>query len=748
MARYKLKNSNNAVSCEVLNESAGDYIVRFKNGVIQNVPKNRVSRLDNIDEGVLDTVRQAAGEINKYGRKFASKVKDIVNRINSLFIEDFMFFFNGKKPLHVTPPVNVLGAAVNGCDFINIIPGEDIIETCEENGINPDPVSNYKITGQYDGAFQAEWLNSVTKDNTLDEGIDLIDAFFLNEEDEVLKAAESKRKKGVNYSSLTTKPDKGAAKGDDVKNLEDLTREDIVDKLMHHWKFISKGITPPLPLLIWGAPGIGKTAICKGIVDEIESKYGKKVSLITINASHITSDSFTMPASVDKKIPFNKKSQEELDDIRSAVRDGIKNNNMAEKIGLYAKTTTVIKDLPKTWVPVYDPGDIDEDNGVTEEMLDDIANGAYYDPNGNKVREGNGGVIFIDEFVRMNEFGKAAIMDLPADRKIGNLQLGSKWLIVASANRFQDMNIDGNPINMTIEMATMTRFTICNYVPTVDEWLAWGEGQNKKLGGPNLISEVRDYIRYDSQRSTDGYGDYYQMFLIKDNSLDGTNGRACPRTWESISKDLFMYTYAEGYMGVADAIMDPDYKKFNQEFVRRLVSMGAGGEVADRFIKFTVSQIGTFTKQDAQNVIEKGPELGDNDPKVLSTLTSKTINSNIDNIYLMFTQAIEGIELSDSKMMNILMFFARCCAKFNKGNGKSFDTGAFVRAVDKMKNWKRPNGLYDQIEANGVRVYTHPYSVQYATNMSKQGAVYSTNVTLFINNSNGQQEKKDFPSKD
>ena len=195
MARYKLKNSNNAVSCEVLNESAGDYIVRFKNGVIQNVPKNRVSRLDNIDEGVLDTVRQAAGEINKYGRKFASKVKDIVNRINSLFIEDFMFFFNGKKPLHVTPPVNVLGAAVNGCDFINIIPGEDIIETCEENGINPDPVSNYKITGQYDGAFQAEWLNSVTKDNTLDEGIDLIDAFFLNEEDEVLKAAESKRKK-------------------------------------------------------------------------------------------------------------------------------------------------------------------------------------------------------------------------------------------------------------------------------------------------------------------------------------------------------------------------------------------------------------------------------------------------------------------------------------------------------------------------------------------------------------------------
>lgn len=746
MARYKLKNSNNTVNCEILNESAGDYIVRFKNGVIQNVPKNRVSQLDMIDEAVLDNIKDT---VNKYGRKFASKVRDVVNRINSLFIKGFMFFFNGEKPLHVTSPVNVLGAAVNGCDFINIIPGEDIIETCEENGINPDPVSNYKITGQYDGAFQAEWLNSVTKDNTLDEGIDLIDAFFLNEDEIILKDAESKRKKGVNYAKLTTKPDKGVAKGDDVKNLEDLTREDIVDKLMHHWEFVSDGIEPPLPLLIWGAPGIGKTAICKGIVDEIEANSGKKVSLITINASHITSDSFTMPASVDKKIPFNKKSQEELDDIRNAVHDGMKNKNMAEKIGLYAATTTVIKDLPKTWVPVYDPGDVDEDNGVTEEMLDDIANGAYYDQYGNKVREGNGGVIFIDEFVRMNEFGKAAIMDLPADRKIGNLQLGSKWLIVAAANRFQDMNIEGNPINMTIEMATMTRFTICNYVPTVDEWLSWGEGENKKLGGPNLIPEVRDYIRYDSQRATDGYGDYYQMFLIKDNSLDGTNGRACPRTWESISKELFMYTYKKGYTGVAVAIMDPDYKKFNQEFVRRLVSMGAGGEVADRFITFIISQIGTFTEQDAKNIIENGPNLGeDKDPKILGTLKSNTIKTSIDHMFIIFTKSIAGIKLSDSKMMNILMFFARCCSKFDKGNGKSFDSDAFKYAAAKMREWNSPNGLYDQIEVNGVPLRSHPYSVQYATIMSKQTAVYSDTVTLEIKNTNGEMETKEFPSKD
>ena len=87
MAKYKLKNSNNTVNCEILNESAGDYIVRFNNGVIQNVPKDRVSQLDKIDEGVLDTVRQAAGAVNKYGRKFASKVKDIAQKVKEFFVQ-------------------------------------------------------------------------------------------------------------------------------------------------------------------------------------------------------------------------------------------------------------------------------------------------------------------------------------------------------------------------------------------------------------------------------------------------------------------------------------------------------------------------------------------------------------------------------------------------------------------------------------------------------------------------------------
>ena len=120
MAKYKLKNSNNVVNCEILNESANDYIVRFNNGVIQNVPKERVTNLDNIDEGVLDTVRGAAEAVNKYGRKFTSKVKDIAQKVKEFLVKAFVangfVVFKGieNKFLEASHPVNAMEGAKIG----------------------------------------------------------------------------------------------------------------------------------------------------------------------------------------------------------------------------------------------------------------------------------------------------------------------------------------------------------------------------------------------------------------------------------------------------------------------------------------------------------------------------------------------------------------------------------------------------------------------------------------------------------
>ena len=70
MAKYRLRNSNNVVKCEVLNESKNEFVVRFNNGVIQKVPKYRVSNLDRIDEGT---------EVTFYSSKESGSIDDFAS---------------------------------------------------------------------------------------------------------------------------------------------------------------------------------------------------------------------------------------------------------------------------------------------------------------------------------------------------------------------------------------------------------------------------------------------------------------------------------------------------------------------------------------------------------------------------------------------------------------------------------------------------------------------------------------------
>ena len=124
MAKYRLRNSNNVVKCEVLNESKNEFVVRFNNGVIQKVPKYRVSNLDRIDEGVLDAVRGAADSVNKYGRKFVSKIKDTAKKIKeflikALVVDGFVVFKDSENGyLEASHPVNAIEGAKN-TDCVN-----------------------------------------------------------------------------------------------------------------------------------------------------------------------------------------------------------------------------------------------------------------------------------------------------------------------------------------------------------------------------------------------------------------------------------------------------------------------------------------------------------------------------------------------------------------------------------------------------------------------------------------------------
>ena len=164
MAKYKLKNKGRKVNCEILHESENSYVVKFSNGVVQKVPKGRVSELDHIDEGVLDTLKTFGSKIYGKGKEIAQKVKGFFAK---MFNADNFVIFKSEddKILSASHPVNAIEGAII-TDSVNFIPSDDTVVMCEEAGITPKAVENFEFSDDYTGAFEfAEAVEESKKDS-------------------------------------------------------------------------------------------------------------------------------------------------------------------------------------------------------------------------------------------------------------------------------------------------------------------------------------------------------------------------------------------------------------------------------------------------------------------------------------------------------------------------------------------------------------------------------------------------------
>jgi hypothetical protein len=167
------------------------------------------------------------------------------------------------------------------------------------------------------------------------------------------------------------------------------------------------------PLMIWGAPGIGKTQIVKAVLN---AHTGGR--LIDIQTAKMAPDDWALPA--------------------------IYKNEAGEMAA---------KDIPKSWLPVYIPtGDPEEDARRNE-----IAN------------MGEGGVIFLDELSRASGSVQNTCLKLVDERIIGEAKLGDKWTILSASNRADD---DPDSVQ-NFSTALGNRFTQVNYVPDFKSWKEW-----------------------------------------------------------------------------------------------------------------------------------------------------------------------------------------------------------------------------------------------------------------------------------
>jgi hypothetical protein len=264
---------------------------------------------------------------------------------------------------------------------------------------------------------------------------------------------------------------------------------------------ISRHIRKPLArLMIWGAPGIGKTAILRSVLEELGAAY-KDHKLIVKTLSNETPDNFTLPDYV------------EINGERKAT------------------------DVPKTWLPVYKPSG----DPARDQMLDEAC---------------GKGLLFIDELSRATAQVQSVILPLINEGEFNGYKMGSGWSIICASNRDEDES--GNGSQTKISAALSNRFAHVYYEPTVNTWREWADKQG--FMSPLLLQWLS---MPESEEFSGGKYYYYDPNEEYDDG-DETKLMCSPRAWTNAMMDLATceYTLEEGNLS-AFRIMDipRDYLK-------------------------------------------------------------------------------------------------------------------------------------------------------------------------------------------
>lgn len=217
--------------------------------------------------------------------------------------------------------------------------------------------------------------------------------------------------------------------------IDDFTTKELIDELEYHFRNPESG----RPLLIWGAPGIGKTSIVKSFGLE-----NKEVPVIEVILSLMEpTDVVGLPGILpDEKNPEVKRS---------------------------------VNYLPKIW-PI--------DNGDKEIIGE----------NGKKtIVEGKGGIIFLDEINRAHPSVQAAMLKVIFDREIAgaNYKIPDKWLIVAAANRQEDE--PGGSIK-PMSFALANRFAQINLISDPSSWVEWARNRNLDDDVVSFVELMQEYF--------------------------------------------------------------------------------------------------------------------------------------------------------------------------------------------------------------------------------------------------------------
>jgi hypothetical protein len=201
------------------------------------------------------------------------------------------------------------------------------------------------------------------------------------------------------------------------------------------------------PIFVYGAPGIGKTQI----VGEVATELGiPLMDFKNLDVQFMNPEDFSgVPSQHNIEEPT-------FQDIETEDSEG----NVIKK--------RVMTSQGKGFTRFNAPANLPTDNG----------------------KEGKGGFIFLDEMNRADKNVLNKLMQFVQMGRLPDYQLPEKWVIIAAGNR------EAEAPNVTeFDFALANRFTIVNYVPTVEEWSEWASSTEGKMAGkilPELVSFLGD----------------------------------------------------------------------------------------------------------------------------------------------------------------------------------------------------------------------------------------------------------------
>jgi hypothetical protein len=461
-----------------------------------------------LNEAFLDKVKE-------YGKKAWEGIKKLVKAAGG-----FLFPTNeeGEPDMqYLYNPINIAIAATKTDLPVTFYPASGMVATAEANGIRlPHAGENaWDACAEEDTKSIETYWARVMKTYAKNESMNLSDAVrFVNENYYKTKEAALNEASTLSLGNVIQ-----GQYGIEMSTYELV--DELISNIMSQLKGTPGHHSKTKPLLIWGAPGIGKTAIIKEVLNILKEDYSLDLNIMHLACGSLFRDDFVIPAT--------------------------EQNNVGQEIAV---------DVNKLWLPVYYPA---PDPQVMAERDHFYNTGKFKfrekdltHEDGTQVDtyEYDGGIIFLDEFMRMPPQSQNIIMNVVNEHVYNGMVLASKWGWVLASNRAFDVLSDEK--SEIWEPAMADRYTSVTFVPTRKEWLEWARSKNKATGRQNVDEMFCNFIEHspmgvwydalkfgsrndkltqDEINTLDG-SDYEQMQQIqKESNIALDKITWTPRTW-------------------------------------------------------------------------------------------------------------------------------------------------------------------------------------------------------------------------